>query len=56
MNWISTLSEKNEDLRSYELRIDPVKYEKVVGRLLQDVTEKLVKEITFADQEKASSE
>ncbi len=58
MDWISALSEKNEDLRSYDLRIDPVKYEKVVGALLKDVTEKLVKKITFAGEEEkeASSE
>ena len=58
MDWISTLSEKNEDLRSYDLRIDPVKYEKVVGGLLEDVTKKLVNEITFAGEEEkeASSE
>jgi hypothetical protein len=56
MDWISSLSEKNEDLRAYELRIDPVKYEKVVGELLRDTTEKLVREITFADQEEVLSE
>lgn len=47
IKWISALSEKKDDLRYYELRIDPVKYEKIIGDLLEKSTKKLVEEITF---------
>jgi len=47
IKWISTLSEKKDDFRSYELRIDPVRYEEVIGDLLKKSTRKLVEEITY---------
>ncbi|MFT6300350.1 MAG: hypothetical protein ACJA2R_000354 [Saprospiraceae bacterium] len=47
VDWVAALSKNEVDASVYELRADPVKYEKVVSETLLRSTKKLVKAITY---------